>query len=54
MMNTLSNILVIPIVILTFFFGAWTNLINGKLNSLILTLSIVLAVDTYLLIKFPL
>ncbi len=53
-MNTLSNILVIPIVILTFFFGAWTNLLNGRLNSLILILAGTLAVDAYLRIFFPL
>ena len=54
MMNTLSNILVIPIVILTFFFGAWTNLFSGRLNSLILILTATLAVDAYLRVVFPL
>ena len=53
-MNTLANILVVPIVVVTFFFGSWTNLLKGRLNSIILTLSVMLAFDVYLLIFFPL
>ena len=53
-MNTLSNVLAVPIIILTFFFGSWTNLFRGRLNSMILAISIIVAIDLYLVIAFPL
>lgn len=53
-MNTLANVLVIPTIIFTFYFGAWTNLCNGRLNSLILVLASLVAINGYLVVVFPL
>jgi hypothetical protein len=54
LMNTLANVLVIPTIIFTFYFGAWTNCLRGRLNSLMFVLSIMVAFNAYLAIVFPL
>lgn len=51
--NTIGNILAIPTVISTFFFGKWTNLLNGRLNSMLFVIGFVILVDYYLVIFFP-
>lgn len=53
-MNTLANVLVIPTIILTFYFGKWTNVFNGRLNSLIIVLLVQVAFNAFLTIVFPL
>lgn len=54
LMNTLANILVIPTIIITFYLGTWTNFVQGKLNSFILVLSLMVVINAYLTIVFPL
>jgi hypothetical protein len=53
-MNTLGNLLAIPTIFLTFFFGKWTNFFSGRLNSLLFIVGFFILLDLYLVIFFPL
>lgn len=53
-MNTVGNIIVVPIIILNFFYGTWTNYLKGRKNAFITVLAADTIIHTYLIIAFPL
>lgn len=53
-MNTIGNIIIIPIIILTFKFSHWTKQIGGSYTSVIFTTLAILILSIFILIFFPL
>ena len=53
-LNTLGVVLVIPIIVLNFFYGTWTNCLKGRKNSFIFVLLLDNVVHLFLIIVFPL
>ena len=51
--NTIGNLVIIPILILTFYFGRWNNYLGGNRNSIMCCTLVVCCIYLYLLIVFP-
>lgn len=52
--NDIGNLISIPIIITTFYMGSWTKSLGGKTNSFMFIFLSTIALNTYLLIFFPL
>lgn len=52
--NNISNIVILPIIICTFFYGRWTHWVGGQARVVILCSSVLIVLFLYLLIFFPL
>ena len=53
-MNTIGNIIIIPIIILTFWFSSWTKAIGGSSQAIIYSTFVILVLSAYILVFFPL
>jgi hypothetical protein len=53
-LNTLGNLMIIPIVVLNFFYGTWTNYLKGRKNAFVFVLFLDVIIHAYLIIVFPL
>jgi hypothetical protein len=53
-MNTIGNIIIVPVIVLTFLFSRWTKQIGGSDKAIIFTTSIILLLSAYILLFFPL
>ena len=51
--NTIGNIAIIPIIILTFCFGRWSEIVGGNRNALMLCTSLMTLIFFYILVVFP-
>ena len=51
--NTIGNVVIIPILILTFSFGKWNNYLGGTRNSIMYCTMLVCFLYLYLLVVFP-
>jgi hypothetical protein len=51
--NTISNIVIIPIIGLTFCFGKWSNLMKGNRNAIMFCTVAIMLICLYILIIFP-
>jgi hypothetical protein len=51
--NTIGNIIIFPVIILAFYYTAWTNYVGGKANALVISFGLMTALFLYLLIVFP-
>ncbi len=52
--NDISNIIIFPVIICTFFFSRWTAFLGGKSNAVIINSVVLLVLFLYYLIVFPL
>jgi hypothetical protein len=52
--NTISNIILVPVIICTFYYASWTNLIGGKPKTLLILNFLLIACFLYLVLIFPL
>jgi hypothetical protein len=52
--NNISNIIIIPVIVSTFFYARWTAYLGGKARTTVITSSVLLVLFLYLLIVFPL
>ena len=53
-LNTLGNLIVLPIIIMNFFYGTWTNYLKGRRNAFLFVVTVDVIVHAYLIIVFPL
>lgn len=51
--NTIGNVAIIPILVLTFYFGSWSRCLGGNRNSIICCTAAVCCIYLYLLVVFP-
>jgi hypothetical protein len=51
--NTIGNIVIIPIIALTFFFGSWSKRLRGNRNAIMLCTMVTVVICFYLLVVFP-
>ncbi|XP_031505834.1 spindle assembly checkpoint kinase [Nymphaea colorata] len=51
--NTIGNIVIIPIIALTFCFGGWTSSLGGNRNAIMFCTAVMVAICLYLLLVFP-
>lgn len=51
--NTIGNIIIIPIIILTFYYGKWTEYCKGNRNAIMLCTIILVLLCLYVLVIFP-
>jgi hypothetical protein len=51
--NTIGNIAIIPIIVLTFWFGRWSEIVGGNRNALMLCTSLMTLIFFYILVVFP-
>lgn len=52
--NTISNLILLPVIVSTFFYATWTNYLGGKAKSLMIVNFLLIACYLFLLIVFPL
>lgn len=52
-MNTIENINIIPIILLTFYFSKWTHDIGGHYKSIALTTFLTVIICIYIVAVFP-
>jgi hypothetical protein len=52
--NTIGNIIIFPVILLTFYYAKWTNFLGGKAKATIFNFAMLIALFLYLLIVFPL
>ena len=52
--NTISNIIILPIIFLTFYFKAWTAKLGGHYHALLWSMLVTISLYAYILMVFPL
>lgn len=52
--NTIGNIIVFPVILMTFYYARLTNLMGGKAKTTVILFLLLIAINLYLLIVFPL
>ena len=52
--NTIGNIIIFPVIIMTFYYSSWTNFVGGKARAVFLCMVVIILIDLYILIVFPL